>query len=236
LLPRRLLTTIYDDPMHDLLTKLRSKNPGPVLTCYFSVGIAGLVIPVTREWFIRGVPLTLLLSLLLLYLYHGRITIRVVMISLLVFTAGFLLEMMGAATGLLFGEYQYGATLGLKIFHTPLLIGVNWLILVYSSSVIAGRYVDPLYFRSIVAASMMVVYDFALEPAAIRLGMWHWSGGAVPLQNYLAWFVIALVLNYLAGRLGLPNRENKVAAPLFFVQLLFFVVLDLWIVAERIWG
>jgi uncharacterized membrane protein len=222
--------------MQNLLSKLRSKNLGPILTWYFLVGIAGLVIPLTREWFIRAVPFTLLISLVLLYLFHGKITTRVVMISLLVFTAGLLLEMIGVATGLIFGEYHYGATLGLKIFHTPLIIGVNWLILVYCSMVIAGRYVDPPYFRSIVAASMMVVYDFALEPAAIRLDMWHWAGGAVPLQNYLAWFVIAVALNYLAGWLKLPNRENKLAGPLFFIQLAFFVVLDLWIVAERLWG
>jgi putative membrane protein len=221
--------------MQNLLTRLRSKNPGPILTWYFLVGIAGLVIPVTREWFIRAVPFTLLLSLVLLYLFHGKITWRVVMISLLVFTAGLLLEMIGVATGLIFGEYQYGATLGIKIFHTPLIIGVNWLILVYCSMAIAGRYVDSPYFRSIVAASMMVVYDFALEPAAIRLDMWHWTGGAVPLQNYLAWFVIALALNYLAGWLKLPNRDNKLAGPLFFIQLAFFVVLDLWIVADRLW-
>jgi putative membrane protein len=236
LLPPRLLTTISNDPMNDLLTKLRSKNPGLILTCYFSVGVAGLIIPVTRECFTRAVPFTLLLSLVLLYLYHGKITARVIMISLIVFTAGFILGMIGVTTGLLFGDYQYGATLGLKIFHTPLIIGVNWLMLVYSSLVIAGRFVDTPYFRSIVAASMIVVYDFALEPAAIRLGMWYWSGGAVPLQNYLAWFAIALVLSYIAGRLGLQNRENRVAAPLFFVQLGFCIAVDLWTVAERIWG
>ena len=35
--------------------------------------------------------------------------------------------------------------------------------------VIAGRFVEPLYFRAIVAGSMMVVFDFALEPAAIAV-------------------------------------------------------------------
>jgi putative membrane protein len=99
---------------------------------------------------------------------------------------------------------------------------------------IAGRFIEPLYFRSIAAASMMVVYDFALEPAAIRLDMWNWDGGAVPLQNYLARFVIAAAINYLAGSLSLPDRNNKAAAPLFFIQMIFFIVLDLWIVAEGI--
>jgi uncharacterized membrane protein len=113
---------------------------------------------------------------------------------------------------------------------------VNWLILVYCSTVIAGRFVEPLYFRSIVAGSMMVAYDFALEPAAIRLDMWRWTGNAVPLQNYLAWFVIAALLSYLAARFRLPNPNNKMAGPVYFIQLIFFITLDIWIVAERIWG
>ncbi len=219
-----------------LLDKLQSKNPVPILAFYFAVGAAGLIIPASRGWFIRAVPFTLLVSLALLFLYHGKISSRTWWTGLLIFVLGLLIEMTGVATGLIFGDYQYGDTLGLKLFHTPLMIGVNWLILVYCSTVIAGRFVEPLYFRSIVAGSMMVVYDFALEPAAIRLDMWRWTGNAVPLQNYLAWFVIATVLSYLAARFRLPNPNNKMSGPIYFIQLTFFITLDIWIVAERIWG
>jgi uncharacterized membrane protein len=222
--------------MKPLLIQLRSKNLVPVLVLYFTVGVAGLVIPASREWFARIVPVTILLSLALLFLFHGKFTTQFLLISVLIFAGGLLLEITGVATGVVFGDYHYGETLGPKIFNTPVIIGGNWLFLVYCSLVVAGRFVEPLYFRSIVAAAMMVVYDFALEPAATRLDMWHWSGGAVPLQNYLAWFLIAVVLNYLAGRLRLPNPDNKLAAPLFFIQLVFFIVLDLLIVAEKIWG
>jgi uncharacterized membrane protein len=222
--------------MKPLLIQLRSKNLVPVLVLYFTIGVAGLVIPASREWFARIVPVTILLSLALLFLFHGKFTTQFLLISVLIFSGGLLLEITGVATGVVFGDYHYGETLGPKIFNTPVIIGGNWLFLVYCSLVVAGRFVEPLYFRSIVAAAMMVVYDFALEPAATRLDMWHWSGGAVPLQNYLAWFLIAVVLNYLAGRLRLPNPDNKLAAPLFFIQLVFFIVLDLLIVAEKIWG
>jgi putative membrane protein len=109
------------------------------------------------------------------------------------------------------------------------MIGVNWFLLVYCSLSIVDRYIDTPYFRAVAAAALMVVYDFALEPAAIRLDMWSWAGGAVPLQNYLAWFIIAFLFNSLAGRLGVFDRENKLALPLFFIQMGFFIVLDLWI-------
>lgn len=218
-----------------MLEKLRARNPVIPLVSYFIVGAAGLILPWTREWFVRAVPFTLILSAGMLYLYHGKFSIRTWSVSLLIFTAGWLLEVIGIATGALFGSIHYGDTLGVKVFHTPLLIGVNWLVFSYCSMVIAGRFVEPLYFRAIVAGSMMVVFDFALEPAAIRLGMWHWTGGAVPLQNYLTWFVFGTAINYVAGRFRLPDGANRAAAPLFFIQLLFFITLDAWIVLDRVW-
>ena len=221
--------------MRNLLSDIRSRNPLPLLLLYYGVGVAGLILPLTREIFMRLTSLSLLLSLGLLFLYHPTHERKFWLTSLLIFLGGYLVEVIGVRTGLLFGSYQYGETLGLKVFHTPLIIGVNWLMLVYCTSYIAGKYVESLYFRSIVAASLMVVYDFAMEPAAIRLDMWSWDGGPVPLQNYLAWFMIAFGLNYLAGRMGIIKGDNKVALPLFFIQMVFFILLDVWIVLEVLW-
>ena len=41
-----------------------------------------------------------------------------------------LTEAIGVNTGLLFGTYEYGANLGFKIFGVPLIIGVNWTVLI----------------------------------------------------------------------------------------------------------
>ena len=221
--------------MKQVLKTIRSKNLVPILIIYYAVGLAGLIIPVTRETFKDLTPFSLLLSLFLVYLYHDNFSARFWLTSLLVLVLGFLVEVVGVETGILFGEYQYGNTLGPKLFHTPLMIGVNWLMLVYCSLYIVRKFIETPYFRAIVAAALMVVYDFALEPSAIYLDMWNWAGGAVPLQNYLAWFIIAFLLNYLADQLRLPARENKLALPLFFIQLVFFISLDLWIFAGKIW-
>ena len=42
------------------------------------------------------------------------------------FLWGLLAEIIGVQTGILFGSYAYGETLGLKIFGAPLVIGLNW--------------------------------------------------------------------------------------------------------------
>lgn len=221
--------------MKNLLSNIKSRNPVPILLLYYAVGLTGLILPATRELFIKLTPFSLLLSLGILFLFHPSYGRMFWLTSLLIFLGGFLVEVAGVRTGLLFGAYQYGGTLGWKVFHTPLIIGVNWLMLVYCTNYISGTYVESLYFRSIVAAALMVVYDFTLEPVAIRLDMWSWAGGKVPLQNYLAWFFIAFGLNYLAGRMGIIQGRNKVALPLFFIQMIFFILLNVWILTGALW-
>ena len=41
-----------------------------------------------------------------------------------------LLEIIGVKTGLIFGEYIYGNTLGFKVAEVPLIIGFNWLFVI----------------------------------------------------------------------------------------------------------
>ena len=56
--------------MKNLLSDIKSKNPVPILMLYYGVGVAGLILPLTREIFMRLTSLSLLLSLGLLFLYH----------------------------------------------------------------------------------------------------------------------------------------------------------------------
>ena len=39
----------------------------------------------------------------------------------------------------------------------------------------------------------MFFFDLTMEPAAIALGYWTWEQGAVPLANYLSWFLLGFV-------------------------------------------
>lgn len=220
--------------MNEIFEKIRRFNLVPYLLIFYGVGVAGMIIPQTRELFKALVPLNLLMNVAILFIYHGKIGIGFVWKAFVVFAAGILLEMIGVNTGLIFGSYEYGPTLGPQIWHTPLMIGVNWLMLVYASLVIVSRYIEKTYFRALIGAALMVVYDFALEPAAIDLDMWNW-GGAVPMQNYIAWFIISFVLIWFADKTAMVNRKNKIASPLFFIQLLFFILLDVWMIINNTW-
>ena len=72
----------------------------------------------------------------------------------------------------------------------------------------------------------MVLIDLVIEPVAMKYGFWSWQGGQIPLQNYLAWFVVSFVLLQLFYRLKF-RKVNLIAPALYFFQLLFFVVLYL---------
>lgn len=221
--------------MKQVIDKIRDFNMVPYLIIFYSVGVAGLIIPYTRDLFIALVPFNLLMNIALLFIYHGKIDVGFVWKAGVVFFAGILVEMVGVNTGLIFGEYQYGATLGLQINHTPLMIGVNWLMLVYASLVITSKFFEKRYFRVLVAAVTMVIYDFALEPFAIDMNMWDW-GGPVPMQNYIAWLVISFVLIWFADVTKMVNKKNKIAPALFFVQLGFFILLNSWRFLSELWG
>ena len=43
----------------------------------------------------------------------------------------------------------------------------------------------------------MVLLDLMIEPVAIRLDFWHWQAEVIPLQNYLMWFLVALLMNWI---------------------------------------
>jgi len=220
--------------MKKFLDRIRQRNPLPVLIVYFTVGVVGLILPLTRPLFTSLIPTSLLLSSLFLIIYHGPTGIKFWLTMAGVMAAGYLVELVGVNTGILFGSYTYGETLGPSIGHTPLIMGLNWWMLLYCTSRIVAGFSDSLYFRSIMAATLMVIYDIPLEPYAVYFDMWDW-GGPVPLQNYLAWFVISLVLHMILYRWKLMEGPNKVARPLFFIQMVFFLILNGWFLVERLW-
>lgn len=128
------------------------------------------------------------------------------------------------ATGVLFGEYSYGSPLGWKVFDVPLMIGVNWFLLSFASLGIAGKLFNGAIPRVLLSAALMVLLDVLIEPVAIALDFWQWQAVDVPLQNYVMWFVAALVINGIVHSM-VKQIDFKTSAYLFGAQIYFFTVL-----------
>jgi len=205
--------------------KLTIKHIRFIVVFFYLVGIAGFMIPYLKTIFISLTPLVLLFNFLLLVIYHNdKKNIKNLSIFVFIFISSILVEMAGVHTGKIFGIYHYGDGLGLKIHGTPLLIGLNWLFLSYTSSSLFTRFKINKLFQIVLASLVMVIYDLVLEQVAPHLDMWHWENNLIPLQNYIAWFVLALIFNSLITYFKI-NTSNKIAATVLFTQFFFFVVL-----------
>lgn len=205
--------------------KPSEKTVGIVLVIYYVVGVAGLSIPATQGLFAALTPFSLLMSLIVLLFYHKSWKPLHVFAFFAIALLGYLAELAGVLTGLVFGEYWYGQTLGVKLFETPLMIGVNWLMLIYCVHTIFEKPDWPWWVKVPAGAFLMVAYDFIMEPVAVSLDMWSWGGAVIPLQNYVAWFVISLLFLGIM-RLAVGKTYNGLAPWLFAVQSGFFLALN----------
>jgi uncharacterized membrane protein len=150
-----------------------------------------------------------------------RWALAIVIISLFV-------ETCGALTGFPFGAYHYTDRFGPVLGVVPLTIPLAWHV-VLTNALFFVRFAVPYLPRSAEAAVVGVIamlYDAVLEPFATRVkGYWQWVGtGAVPLQNYVAWFLIASVLVALfaptsAGRLRRDPRPAIILGATLFLFL-----------------
>lgn len=190
-------------------------------------GVIGLLTPSVSEWFRLATPFQLFLTAgLLLYFHRGWHSSFKWWVGITV-VFGYLIEVVGVKTSLIFGDYRYGATLGLKLWEVPPVIGINWFIMAYVSGMVICQLPLKYYLRIPLAAVLMAGSDFLIEPVAIRHDFWHWSTATVPLQNYLGWLVAALLLQSLFFLLPF-RKENALARYVLVIQLAFFVALQVF--------
>jgi len=196
-----------------------------VLAIVYAVGVIGIKFNMFGN-ILTLTPLNLLVSLLILLWNHDNWDKKFVTAITIVAIAGFFVEVAGVQTGIIFGTYTYGQTLGWKWLGVPLIMAVNWLILVYCAAAVVSRLTEwSIAMKAFVGAVIMTSMDFLIEPVAIQYDFWHWAGGAIPAQNYLAWGGISFLLLALFHKL-VPPVNNTVAIALFLLQIIFFVCLQ----------
>lgn len=150
----------------------------------------------------------------------------------LVVVGSLLIEWIGVETGQIFGSYRYGSTLSPFIDSVPLAIGFAWLGMLLASMSVTRKYFPNYYHKSFLSAALtalfMTIFDFFMEPAAVRLNYWHWMSETVPLINYISWFLVSFLFSYLANRLKFITK-NLPSLPLhaYYAQLIYFVLIYL---------
>ncbi len=132
-------------------------------------GILGLIYLSTRPYFEMATPVNLLLTFVLLFYFHKDWNKAFLAFALSTYLIGFLVEVAGVHTSLIFGSYAYGDSLGPKLWEVPLIIGINWLVLTYASGVVSTALTSNKLIGILVGSLLMVGLDFLIEPVAIVL-------------------------------------------------------------------
>src|SRR3989344_6390940 len=85
------------------------------------VHIAGIIGIQTdyKDLFLMCTPFNLLLCIGLLFWNHAEYSKSLFIFSILTFLIGYFIEVVGVKTGMIFGNYSYGNTLGFKILDVP---------------------------------------------------------------------------------------------------------------------
>jgi len=211
--------------LHPIQNKLARYALLLLVLIHLAGGI-GLSIEVSRPYFQMLTPFSLWTGGILLLVFQEGKDRTFWIFAIIAFLVGFFVEVVGVQTGLIFGEYAYGKTLGFKLWGVPLTIGLNWLVLVIASGYLSDLFPIPRIAKALLGASLMVGLDFLMEPPAIFLDFWAWESAVIPLQNYLGWLFTAIFLHLLWQIMPI-KKGNFLAVPIFVIQALFFLSLNL---------
>ena len=182
-----------------------------------------------NEFFLSTTPYVLSLTLLLLILNHDLSDKKSKIGLILIFLFGLIVEILGVNYGLFFGEYNYGANLGPKIYEVPYVIGFNWVLLIIATGSISDKLIKGKEIYKILFASfLMVLVDLLIEKSAPKLDFWEFLISPVPFSNYLWWFIFSLCFQYIFFK-TVKTKEYNLSSNILVIQFLFFGMLAVFL-------
>ena len=212
-----------------------------IAVLFHTIGLVGLLY-FDKTFFLTATAFNLLLSFTLLLWTQPQKNLYFFLFFAACFFIGIAVEIIGINTAILFGDYTYGNVLGYKFKNVPILIGINWFIIIYCCGIsihtlltkainklAAATRKEPSALKALSVivdgATMAVFFDWLMEPVAVKLGYWMWNGdGSIPMLNYICWFGVSLILLAIFHFTKF-SKQNKFAVNLLLIQLMFFLLL-----------
>ncbi|MFZ8848304.1 MAG: carotenoid biosynthesis protein [Minisyncoccia bacterium] len=167
----------------------------------------------------------ILLNFLIVIIFQkNKFNKKFLLFFILFYLFFFFIEVLGVKTGKIFGSYFYGESLGFKIFETPVLIGLNWIFLIYLTFAFSELFKISDKFKIILGSLLMLFYDFILEKVAPLMGLWFWEGNSAPFLNYFSWFILALISHSIL-RFFKFEIKNIFAVFVYFLHIIFYIII-----------
>jgi putative membrane protein len=82
-----------------------------------------------------------------------------------------------------------------------------------------------LIVKSVLAGGLAVIMDLAIEQVAMKYDLWQWENGAIPVFNYLCWFIFGGIFAFLYFKN--TAIQNITGRYLFWIWGLFFFILTI---------
>jgi putative membrane protein len=143
---------------------------------------------------------------------------------------GLLAEAVGVRTGVPFGSYSYGPSLGWRLAGVPVVVPLAWAMMAYPA-LLAGRRAGLAHrcglarrnglarraTTALTGGAVLATWDLFLDPQMVDAGHWRWrpSSGAlgttlnaIPLSNAVGWLAVATVLVATLDVLADPSRPD----------------------------
>ncbi len=223
------------------LVNTKDKLATGIAILFHSVGLIGILF-LNQTYFTALTPFNIILSFALLIYTQTKKNKWFWLFMLSCFVLGFLAEYVGVNTAALFGEYEYGKVLGVKIVNVPLIISINWFVIIYCCGISIYTMLHKLTEKlaaetgvtkpttvkiiSVIVdgATLAVFFDWIMEPVATKLNFWKWANDEIPFYNYLCWFLVSMLMLTIFQFCNF-NKQNKFAIHLLMIQALFFLIL-----------
>ncbi len=147
---------------------------------------------------ISGVSILLFLipSFIATVRWLGRQDALILFVVLGAFALG--IETIAISTGFPYGDFFYSDHLGYKILGVvPWTVAFAWTPLILAAYGIAAQLTSKAVPRIIFVPLALVVFDLILDPGAVLMGFWGYTGKSwyygVPWSNYIGWLFSGLV-------------------------------------------
>ncbi len=138
---------------------------------------------------------------------------------------------LGAITGIPFGPFTFGDSIGSQIFKTlPWTVPLIWVLAVLNSRGVARLILRPWrkigaygYWLTGLTAGLTLLFDFALEPFASRVRhYWLWTPTkfpvtwqGVPLSDFLGWAAVSALIAVVIAPALINKQPGKKNTPDF---------------------
>jgi putative membrane protein len=227
------------------LAAVRSHATGRhALPWLLGAGVVGVQIafPLTGG----GTPALTVVSVVLFALAsvaHALLTRGPVAAAALVLVAGgggLVVEAIGLATGLPFGEYRYTSALGAAVLGVPLVVPAAWTMMAYPALIVGRRLTAALprpagrLATTVLGGWALATWDVFLDPQMVDAGNWYWLDHTpalpgvpgIPVSNFAGWLFVALAMTAVLDRVlpGRPVTDDRLPLALWLWTFLSSVL------------